>query len=97
MKPYGPGLLFIWNFFLITDSISLLVIGLFKSTISSLFLVFFFINLFIYLFIYGCVGSSLLCAAFSSCSMQASHCGGFSCCGAWALGTQASVVVARGL
>ena len=28
---------------------------------------------------------------------RASHCGGFSCCGAWALGTQASVVVAYGL
>ena len=31
------------------------------------------------------------------CGARASHCGGFSCCGAWALGTQASVVVARGL
>ena len=30
------------------------------------------------------------------CSVQASHCGGFSCCGAQALGAQASVVVARG-
>ena len=30
------------------------------------------------------------------CGAQASHCGGFSCCGAWALGTQASVVAARG-
>ena len=27
----------------------------------------------------------------------ASHCGGFSCCGAWALSVQASVVVACGL
>ena len=49
--------------------------------------------------------------AFSSCSERgllfivvhrlliavASHCGGFSCCGAWALGTWASVVVACGL
>ena len=26
-----------------------------------------------------------------------SHCGGFSCCGTWALGAQASVAVARGL
>ena len=40
----------------------------------------------IYLFILG-----LRCCA------QASHCGGFSCCGAQALGTPASVVVARGL
>ena len=31
------------------------------------------------------------------CGVQASHCGGFSCCGAQALGMQASVVVARGL
>ena len=31
------------------------------------------------------------------CGAQASHCGGFSCCGAQALGMQASVVVAHGL
>ena len=31
------------------------------------------------------------------CSARASHCGSFSCCGAWAVGTQASVVVAHGL
>ena len=36
-------------------------------------------------------GTSLCCSAWGS------HCGGFSCCGARALGTQASVVVARGL
>ena len=29
--------------------------------------------------------------------VRASHCGGFSCCGARALGARASVVVARGL
>ena len=28
---------------------------------------------------------------------QASHCGGFSCCGAWVLGVRTSVVVACGL
>ena len=37
------------------------------------------------------VGATLCCSAW------ASHCGGFSCCRARALGTQASVVVARGL
>ena len=69
---------------------------------------FFNINLFIiYLFIiFGCVGSSLLHAGFLQlrragatlrCSVWASHCSGFSCCGARAVGTQASVVVARGL
>ena len=31
------------------------------------------------------------------CSVQASHCSGFSCCRAWALGMRASVVVACGL
>ena len=66
---------------------------------------FFKINLFI-LFIFGCVGSSLLRAGFLqlqragatlSCGAQASHCSSFSCCGAQALGTRASVVVAGGL
>ena len=41
----------------------------------------------------SCGGWGLL----SSCGAQASHCGGFSCCKAWALGTGSSVVVARGL
>ena len=31
------------------------------------------------------------------CGARASHCGGFSCCGAWALGMWASGVVALGL
>ena len=35
--------------------------------------------------------------AFSSCGARASHCGGFSCCRARALGTRTSVVVVRGL
>ena len=41
--------------------------------------------------------------AFSSCCepglllLRASHCSGFSCCGAWALGARTSVVAARGL
>ena len=65
---------------------------------------FFLINLFI-LFIFGCVGSSLLRVGFLylrragatlRCGAWASHCGGFSCCGARALGARASVVVARG-
>ena len=37
------------------------------------------------------VGATLRCGA------RASHCGGFSCCGARSLGVQASVVVAPGL
>ena len=71
-------------------------------------LFFFLINLFIYLFIYFWLcwvfvaarrlslvvvsgGATLRCGAW------ASHCGGFSCCGAQAVGAQASVVVAHGL
>ena len=65
-------------------------------------------NLFIllFIFIFGCVGSSLLHVSFLQlqrgratlcCDVRASHCGGFCCCGARALGVRASVVVARGL
>ena len=70
------------------------------------FFSFFKTYLFIYLFIYGCIGSSLLHVGFLQlqraratlrCGAWASHCGGFSCCGARAPGTRASVVVAHGL
>ena len=70
------------------------------------FACFFFFNShsFFIFFIFGCVGSSLLSVGFLQlrragatlhCSVQASHCGGFSCCRAWALGARASVAVAR--
>ena len=58
------------------------------------------------LFIFGCVGSLLLQTGFIQlrrvgatlrCGAQVSHCGGFSCCGAWALGARGSVVVAHRL
>ena len=75
------------------------------SLYSPWFFVFLKINLFIYLFL---AALDLCCCAraFSSCgergllfccSAQASHYGGFSCCGAWALGMRASVAVAHGL
>ena len=79
-----------------------------RSYLSSFYFYFYlfsFVNLF-FLFLFGCVVSLLLCLGFLwlrqagatlRCSAQASHCGGFSCCGARALGTQASVVVACGL
>ena len=51
---------------------------------SPLFPFFFF--QYFYLFIFGCAGSSLLHRFFFSCDAQASHCGGFSCCGVQALG-----------
>ena len=65
---------------------------------------FFFINLFY--FIFGCIGSSLLRGlslvaasggATPRCGAWASHCGGFSCCGAQALGARSLVVAARRL
>ena len=61
---------------------------------------------FLFYFIFGCIGSLLLCTGFLQlwragatlrCGAHASHFGGFSCCGARALGTQASVVVVHGL
>ena len=57
-------------------------------------------------FLFGSIGSSLLRAgllqlwragATLCCGARASHCGGFSCCRAWTLGAQASVVAAHGL
>ena len=65
-----------------------------------------FLKIYFIYFIFGCVGSSLLCAGFLwlwragatlRCGVQVSHCSGFSCCGARALGAWASVVVAHGL
>ena len=62
--------------------------------------------LFIYLFILAVLGLRCCAQAFSSCGERgllfivvrgAYHCGGFSCCRAQALGTRASVAVARGL
>ena len=64
-------------------------------------------SLFIYFFFSAALGrSSLLRAGFVwlwqagatlYCGVQASHCGGFSCCRAQALGAQASMVAAGGL
>ena len=71
------------------------------SSFLFLFVIILFlkINLFIYLhFIFGCIGSLLQrTGATLCCSARASHCGGFSCCRARALGARASVVAARGL
>ena len=78
------------------------------DTISWRFFVLFcfvFINLFIYLSM-AVLGLHCCARAFSSCGelgatlrcgARAAHCGGFSCCGAQALGARASVVVAQGL
>ena len=65
-----------------------------------------FLKIFYFIYLsFGCIGSSLL-GLFSSCGERGLLlvavcglliCGGFSCCGARALGAWASVVVARGL
>ena len=69
-----------------------------------IFLFYFFIRALFFFF--GSVGSSLLCTGFLQlrragsalhCRAWASHCSGFCCCGAWALGARASVVAARRL
>ena len=71
------------------------------------FFFFFFFNLFLFIYLFlAALGFRCCTRAFSSCSeggatlpcgVQASHCCGFSCYGAWALGTQAPAAVARGL
>ena len=63
----------------------------------NVILFFIFLNKFIYLFSLAALGLCCCVWAFSGCGSQASHCGGFSCCRAQALGTQASVVVAHRL
>ena len=61
-------------------------------------LFYFFINLFIYFCLrwvsVAAHGISLVAASGGYFSARAAHCGGFSCCRAWALGMWASVVVA---
>ena len=81
--------------------------AVFPCTIQYIFvfLLFYFLKKF-YLFIFYCVGSSLLRAGFLQlwraratlhCGARASHCSGFSCCGARALGAWVSVIVAHRL
>ena len=58
----------------------------------SLYLLILLIYLFLaVLGLHCCAGATLHCGA------RVSHCGGFSCCGAQAVGAQASVVVAHGV
>ena len=45
----------------------------------------------------GLLSNSSMQGLLSHCDAQASHFSGFSCCGAWALGSRASVVAAHGL
>ena len=44
-----------------------------------------------FILLFGCAESLLILRFFPSCDMQASLCGDFSGCGAWALGHVASV------
>ena len=82
-------------------------LGCSKCKYSQFLKYFFFLDKFIYLLIDFWLhwvfvvahGLSLVVASGATlpCGVWASHCGGFSCCGARALGTQASVVAACGL
>ena len=65
----------------------------FLMDFNELFMFYFWLH---WVFIAAC-GLSLVAASGGYSLLRASHCGGFSCCGARALGTQASVVVAHGL
>ena len=63
---------------------------------------FLFIYLFLFLAALGlrcCAQASLVVVSGATlhCGVQASHCGGFSCCRARALGARASAVVTHGL
>ena len=76
------------------------IICFFRCVLFFFFLV---IYIFFYLFM-AALGLRCCGRAFSSCGERgllfvawASHCGGFSCCGAWSLGAWASVLVARRL
>ena len=64
-------------------------------TLSSFIYIFFWLH---WVFVAVC-GLSLVVASrgYSLFGAQDSHCSGFSCCGAWALGAWASVVAAHGL
>ena len=90
-----------WLFY--KAAVLLFVVSLSCSYFKVYLLPFFFL---LNLFIFGCIGSSLLRAGFLylqragatlHCSAGDSHCGGFSCCRAQALGEWASVAVARRL
>ena len=75
------------------------------TVLGESYVYFIFLNLFMYLFLAAlglrsCAWAFLQlwqAGATPCCGARASHCHGFSCCRTRALGTRASVVVARGL
>ena len=70
------------------------------SNIVHTYFFFRFINLFMAALSLHCCAWTFLSIesrGYSSCGARASHCSGFSCWGAWALGAQASVAAACGL
>ena len=68
------------------------------SQCPHLYFFFFLINLFIFIYLFlAALGLRCCARAFSSCGSRASHCSGFSCGGAQALGARASVVVVHRL
>ena len=77
-----------------------------KKTQMAIFYLSIFLLINLFLFFLAALHLRCCAQAFSSCSnggatlhcsVGASHCSGLSCCGSWAVGMWASVVVARGL
>ena len=70
-----------------------------QSEFSSFFFLIYLFYFWLHWVFVAARGLSLVAASGATlgCGARASHCGGFSCWGAQALGTRASVVVARGL
>ena len=62
-----------------------------------LFVLFYFILFLAGLGLRCCARAFSSCDEWGRCGVRASHCSGFSCCGAQVLGARASVVVAHGL
>ena len=63
----------------------------FKKRFTCLFILILFL---VVVSFHCCTNAFSSCGeSYSSFGVQVSHCGGFSCCGAWALGAWASAVV----
>ena len=101
----SPGLFPILQMDLLSTSVLLAISFFLFLTYKKLYIIIqldefgfvFFFLIYLFVFIFGCLGSLLLHAGFSLVVVCGLLIGGFSCCGARALGAQASVVVAHGL
>ena len=67
-----------------------------RNFFFNLFNLFYFWLCWVFIAVHG-LSLVAVSGGYSSCGVRASHCSGFSCCRAQALGARASVVAARGL